>query len=200
MEVTVKRLTDWSEVLNDARFTVGKEETGKEPSDKFKCNILTAEHSPIRTLIYVVTIKDVPTWVSQHIARHDAFAGHNVREGASDTHFVATQRTDRTGVDRSEKKQTDPVSHRILLNAQDLITISRHRLCSCASKETREVWEEVKRKVAEIDPHVAEHMVRECIYRGFCPEGDRICGYSRTEKYRKELENYRNSWRHGEET
>jgi thymidylate synthase ThyX len=68
-------------------------------------------------------------------------------------------------------------------NAQALINISRKRLCTCASKETREVWKAVKEAIAEIDPIMAKHMVRECIYRGFCPEMVAYCGFFRTEKY-----------------
>lgn len=33
-------------------------------------------------------------------------------------------------------------------------------------------------------------MVRECIYRGFCPEMF-SCGYHKTEEYQKELKEYR---------
>ena len=33
-------------------------------------------------------------------------------------------------------------------------------------------------------------MVKECVYRGFCPEFQ-PCGYCFTEEYRKELEAYR---------
>lgn len=190
MEITARRLTDWNEVLNAARFTVNLSDLDKEPSDKFKNELLMAEHSPIRLLIFEITMKDIPSWVSQHISRHDAFAMHTVREGAADTHFVATQRTDRTGTDRKKLPQDNPVNHRIVLNAQDLIAISRRRLCSCASPETRMVWEAVKKAVSDIEPAVAEHMVRECVYRGFCPERTK-CGFTKTEKFSTDLEKYR---------
>lgn len=190
MEVSIKRISGWENVLDAARFTVNKPDLGKEPSCGFKTDVLMAEHSPIRSLIYVITIHDVPTWVSQHLARHDAFAGHNVREGASDTHYVATQRNDRTGEDRNKKPQDTPVNHRILLNAQDLITISRRRLCSCASAETRRLWNMIRDEVRKIDPEVANCMVRECVYRGFCPEIS-SCGFAGTSAYKKELEEYR---------
>lgn len=188
----VERISGWEHVVDAARFTVNKDDIGKEPSKSFKERILMAEHSPIRSLIYVVTIKDVPSWVSQHIARHDAFAGHTVREGASDTHYVQTQRSDRTGVDRNKLPQDEPVNHRILLNAQDLINISRHRLCMQASRETRLLWETIREKVEEIDPEVASRMVRECVYRGFCPEMT-PCGYTSSEAYGREVDEYRNS-------
>ena len=190
MEVKVRRLTSWNEVVNAARFTANLNDIGKEPSNTFKDGLLLAEHSPIRLLIYEISLYGIPSWCSQHLSRHDAFSMHNVREGAGDTHFVATQRTDRTGIERNKQPQDAPVDHRIVLNAQDLINISRKRLCNCASKETREIWEEVRRKVSEIDPEVAAHMVRECVYRGFCPEPRTLCRYAETEPFKQERDNY----------
>ena len=189
VRVEVKKLTDWSEVLDAARFTVNKTDLGKEPSVEFKNRITMAEHSPIRSLIFVVTLYNVPSWVSQHIARHDKFAGHTVREGENDEHFVSTQRSDRTGVDRSELSQEELVSHRILLNAQDLINISRKRLCNCASPETRYVWDLVKYEIWKIEPELASKMVRECVYRGFCPEME-CCGYVNTDKFSEHRNHY----------
>ena len=191
VRVEVKKLTDWSEVLDAARFTVNKTDLGKEPSVEFKNRITMAEHSPIRSLIFVVTLYNVPSWVSQHIARHDKFAGHTVREGENDENFVSTQRSDRTGVDRSELSQEELVSHRILLNAQDLINISRKRLCNCASPETRYVWDLVRYEIQKIEPELASKMVRECVYRGFCPEME-CCGYVNTDKFSV----YRNHYIH----
>ena len=45
-------------------------------------------------------------------------------------------------------------------------------------------------EVAKKDNFVAEVMVKECIYRGFCPEMQ-SCGYDKTEQFKKELEEYR---------
>ena len=77
-------------------------------------------------------------------------------------------------------------------NAQAFINISRKRLCyGCASKETREAWELVIEYLREVDPILAEKCVPECLYRGFCPEKKRCCGYVNTEAYKKRLEEYR---------
>ena len=40
---------------------------------------------------------------------------------------------------------------------------------------------------------MAEKMVPDCLYRGFCPEFMNSCGYVNTDKYKKELEIYRNT-------
>ena len=50
---------------------------------------------------------------------------------------------------------------------------------------------QVKEAIAEVDPILASKMVPECLYRGFCPEFMNPCGYSKTEKYKKDLEEYR---------
>lgn len=191
--VKITRLTDWEIVIDNARFTIHKDDLCKEPSKEFKKKIILSEHSPIRCLDYIIELTDVPCWVSQHIARHDAFAGHTMRDGAEDTHFVATSRTDRhnQGTPRSKMPQDAPVKHRIFLNAQDFINISQRRLCTCASFETRFVWEKVISELKEIDPELASKCVRMCIYRGFCPEIV-CCGYSKTAKFQEELYQYRN--------
>ena len=61
---------------------------------------------------------------------------------------------------------------------------------NCSSKETREAWQMVKDKVSECEPELASCMVRECVYRGFCPEMF-TCGYYKTGAYKTELEEYR---------
>lgn len=171
----------WAEVINRARTTVGKEELGKEPSNTFKRKILRAEHSPIRSLIYCFKITNLKSWVATHFVRHHV----GVEK------WVRTQRSDRTGVNRDELPQGAEVEMEIEANAQALINISRKRLCSQASAETREVMEAIKKEVEKKDPIMAEVMVKECVYRGYCPEMW-SCGYDKTEKFKEEVEKYRN--------
>lgn len=179
------KLTDikgsWAEVVNRARTTVGKEELGKEPSNTFKRKILRAEHSPIRSLIYCFKITNLKSWVATHFVRHHV----GVEK------WVRTQRSDRTGVNRDELPQGAEVEMEIEANAQALINMSRKRLCSQASAETREVMEAIKKEVEKKDPIMAEVMVKECVYRGYCPEMW-SCGYDKTEKFKEEVEKYRN--------
>jgi thymidylate synthase ThyX len=177
----------WNRVLNAARATVGKEPINKEPSHKFKKKILLAEHSPIRLLEYDFSWGDIKQWVTAHLVRH--------HEGVEK--FVRTQRIDRNEEIQSKYASRDELPQGLLnemsmsCNAQAFINISRKRLCSCASKETREAWSMVKERMKEADPELASVMVRECVYRGFCPETDRCCGYVNTEAYKNELEQYR---------
>lgn len=182
MKVELKNIKGtWEEVANRARTTVSKGELGKEPSDKFKKKILMAEHSPIRGLIYCFKISNLKSWVATHFVRHHV----GVEK------WVSTQRTDRTGINRDELSQGEEVTMELEANAQALMNMSRKRLCSQASPETRQVMQEMKNEVSKKDSIVAKAMVKECIYRGFCPEMNG-CGYDKTEAFKKELDEYRN--------
>lgn len=179
-------LPNWIRVVNAARRTVGKKPINKEPSDTFKKKVLLAEHSPIRLLEYDFTWEDIRMWVSTHIVRH--------HEGCEK--FVHTQRTDRNeslkSLNRDDLPQGLVNDMDMTCNAQAFINISRKRLCKgCASKETREAWELVIEYLKTIDPVLASKCVPECLYRGFCPEFDKCCGYCNTEKFKKDLKEYR---------
>lgn len=106
--------------------------------------------------------------------------------------FIHSQREDRRKLDvpRDELPQGEPNDQDFVVNAQTLINISRKRLCTCASKETREAWQAVKDEIRKIDPVMADKMVRNCVYRGFCPELN-CCGFCQSKAYQDELESYR---------
>lgn len=171
----------WDKVKRSARTTINREGSGKYPTDKWKKQILLAEHSPIRKIKVAWKWENLKSWVSVHFVRH--------KFGIE--HWVTTQRTDRTGVNRDESPQSTPVSHECEADAQALINISRKRLCSQASPETRAAWKEVIEEVRKTDPVLASVCRRECVYRGFCPEMY-PCGYANTDAFKKELEEYRN--------
>ena len=196
---------DWIRVVNAARRTWGKKPIDHEPSDKFKRKILLAEHSPIRLLEYDFTIENIRQWVTVHLVRH--------HQGCEK--FVHTQRQDiNEQIENISKRiidilreegllregwrerdylfQGEPNDMDMTCNAQSFINISRKRLCiGCASPETRLAWEIVIEKLKEIDPILAEKCVPECVYRGFCPEFDRCCGYVNSKAYQKRIKEYR---------
>lgn len=166
MKAELINYTDnWQAVKDAAMNTIGKE-SGFYPTSAWKRKILLAEHSPIRLLVFTVRITDLPYWVSVHLTRHKIGVEH----------FVQTQRTDRTGVNREELPQGALVNHTMVLNAQALINISRKRLCEQASPETRQTWLAVIGAIRGKEPELASVCVRECFYRGFCPEMV-SCGY-----------------------
>lgn len=144
--------------------------------------MLFCEHSPIRLLRFKWRWNGIKSWISVHFVRH----------WLGIVHWVSTRRTDRTGVNRDDLKQSELVNHEAEANAQALINISRRRLCRQAAEETQEAWRMVKQRIHnEGQTEMAAQMVRECVYRnGLCPEMN-CCGYNQTEAFKKELEEYR---------
>ena len=202
MEVTVTQDTSWNRALNAARKTLGKNKIEKEPSEEWKKMALMAEHSPIKLVEYTISFKDLRQWVGVHLLRHPFVLP-----------FIHTQRVDKRELDEyvdkvmsilSDEVKNDPSFNKrdylfkgqtndqdFVVNAQTLINISRKRLCTCASKETRDAWKAVQDAIREFDPVMASFMVPNCVYRGFCPEKD-SCGYWKTKKFNKDVNDYRN--------
>ena len=170
----------WREVADAARTTIRQDEGTGEPSARWKKRILLAEHSPIRKLLVSWKWSNLPYWVSVHFVRH--------KYGIE--HFVSTQRTDRTGEDRTAKAQDAPVEHECFANAAEVMFISRRRLCAQASPETRAAWRLVVDALAEKEPELAACCVPECVYRGFCPEF-RSCGFVDTLAFAEAVRKYR---------
>ena len=183
--VRLDQVTSWKRALSAARRTIGKEPLAKEPSKSWEAKMLLAEHSPIRLVEFDWTWKDIMQWVTTHLVRH--------HEGCEK--FVHSQRGDRRvlSVPRNELPQGALNDMDMTANAQAIINISRKRLCSCASKETREAWKQVVEAIREVDPVLADKCVPECLYRGFCPEFMNPCGYSKTKKFEEDLQKYRNT-------
>ena len=196
---------DWIRVVNAARRTWGKKPIDHEPSDKFKRKILLAEHSPIRLLEYDFTIEDIRQWVTVHLVRHHVGCEKFVHTQRQDINAEIENITSEIirickeeGLLREGWRERDYMFQGegndmdMTCNAQAFMNISRKRLCyGCASEETRYAWQLVIKALKEVDPILAEKCVPECVYRGFCPEVDRCCGYVNAEAYKKRLEEYR---------
>lgn len=175
MEIKITDLTTWEAVKKAALFTIGKTKAVSEPTTEWIGGMLQREHSPIREKVYHIELIGIPYWIANHFRTH--FIGTNF--------YISTSREDRNKevTDRADLSQTSPVNMLVSLNAQALINISRKRLCSLAHRETRKVWEDVCKAMAEYDPVMAHFMVRECRYRnGFCPEG-KNCGLFNKETF-----------------
>ena len=170
----------WREIADAARTTIRMKEGEKEPTSAWKRRMLQAEHSPIRLMQFKWKWVNLKYWVSVHFVRHKIGIEH----------FVSTQRTDRTGVDREEAYQGAPVHHQCCANAQSIIFISRKRLCTQASTETRAAWKLVLDKIEKCEPELRSLCVPECVYRGFCPEF-KPCGYCDSEAFQEALRKYR---------
>lgn len=181
----LSQITSWQRALNAARRTIGKPPIDKVPSQSWEAKIILAEHSPIRLVEYDWTWEDIKQWVTTHLVRH-----HNGCEK-----FVHSQRGDRRKLDvpRDELPQGSLNDMDMTANVQAIINISRKRLCSCASPETREAWRQVIEEIRKVDPVLADKCVPECLYRGFCPEFMSPCGYSKSKKFEEDLAKYRST-------
>jgi len=136
--------------------TMGKE-VCDVPTAEWLHRILEARHSPIRELWYRFVLYDVPYWVSVHLVRHHV--GFHP--------YVQSQRNDRqSNYDRTKAPQDAPVTMRISLNAEALMTLANKRLCMKASPETREVVAEMCRLVEERCPEFKGLLVSMCEYHG----------------------------------
>lgn len=183
MKIEIQRVTSWKDVLNAARFTQRKLPLDKEPSTKFKKNIIKAEHSPLRCLMFNIDFYDIPRYVSDHLVRH-----------VHAQPFVSTGRSDvlEENPPREEQRMTDLYNMRLFLNAQEIIAISRARLCTKAEKETRRIWGEVVSQLKDIEPELAAACVPNCIYRGHCPE-IQSCGMADGELFPLRVNDYINN-------
>lgn len=183
MRVEITKVTQWKDVLNAARFTQRKKLLDKEPSDEFKKRIIKAEHSPLRCLMFNIDLYDIPYYVSVHLVRH-----------IHAQPFVSTSRPDIDGkqLPREEQKKTDLVNMRLFLNAQEIINISRVRLCKKAELETRRTWRQVINQLEYIEPILANACVPNCVYRGFCPE-IKCCGLANMEIFSTLASDYVNN-------
>ena len=183
MKIEITKVTSWKDVLNAARFTQRKQPLDKEPSTTFKKNIIKAEHSPLRCLMFNIDFYDIPRYVSDHLVRH-----------VHAQPFVSTGRSDvlKENPPREEQRMTDLYNMRLFLNAQEIIAISRVRLCTKAEKETRRIWGEVVSQLKDIEPELAAACVPNCIYRGHCPE-IQSCGMADGELFPLRVNDYINN-------
>ena len=153
---------DWERCLYLARITQGKDDA-KVPSDAWKKKILAAEHSPVRTLMYTVVMRDIPYYCSVHLVRHKFGIEHYVR-------------SQRVNPDRGAERQDAPVTHVMDMNFQALVNLCRKRLCYKADATTRSIAVAIVEELRKVDPISASFCVPECIYRGKVCHELRPCG------------------------
>ena len=179
VKVEVKWYEDMWQTIKDATLTTIGKDKGKYPDSEWKKKLLKAEHSPIRIGHIIVKVYDCPQFVHGHLVRH-----HN-----GITPFVSTFRNDRNDFDEVPNRHTLQ-SATYDINFQAFISISRKRLCTCASFETRYVWDKILEAIKPYEPELWEMCVRECVYRGHCPEMF-SCNFDKSKAFEEELKEYR---------
>lgn len=199
MEISVKKLTDLDLLHRANEFT-----TGHESKMSLKRAYFYG-HSPIRTQIFWVEMKDIPLFVASQL----------VRQHVGVQFFQRSKRVDRGGENFAEvcddlsrdiakiwKEQDEgamvgmqsiiadlpnrfdryaPTDLACIINAEALINMAHKRLCAKASELTREVVMILRDKIAEVDPALAQMMVRPCVANGLICREPKSCGFNKTE-------------------
>ena len=157
---------DWERCKMLALNTIGKKYVGKEVTEEWKRDMLRAEHSPIRTLMFTIRLT-IPYFVSTHFVRHKIGIEH----------YVQSQRNDRqSNYDRELAPQNAMVSHIMEVNAEQLMFMARRRLCRQADVTTRFVMTHICIEIAKVNPEFKDFLKPMCHYRHGCPE-IKSCGY-----------------------
>lgn len=158
MDIIIKKITDLELLQEAAGMTTG---------NTSKMSLHTAyksEHSPVRTQMFFIQMLGIPTASSVHLVRHKTWIEH----------FVKSNRPDRGG-DKNAGRAT-PVNHGIFVNAQELIEMSKVRLCNKADKTTRKIMEAIVKGMRAVDSDLANYMVPKCAYRNCLCGEPKTCG------------------------
>ena len=169
MTVELRRSPTAADLVWMKECTIGT--MGKEiktpPTSDFVRRLLAARHSPIRELTFSFVLRDIPYWVSVHLVRHHV--GFQP--------YVQSQRNDRqTAYDRTKAPQDAPVTMRVTLNAEALLTLANKRLCMKASPETRAVVQEMCDLAEKALPELHGLLVPMCEYHGGVCHEIKPCG------------------------
>lgn len=206
MEVKITKLTDLPLLQKANSFTTGRD----SKMDLAKAYRLG--HSPIRTQIFFLEMRDIPLFVASQL----------VRSHIGVQFFQMSKRTDRGGEDFRDVCYTivneiqlngcgschgnreildaieslperfdryTPTDLACIINAEAIINMSHKRLCAKVSAETRTLWKEVVRKLTACDPYLAPYCVKPCVHCGFCREA-KPCGFLQTERFKTMRDDY----------
>jgi hypothetical protein len=207
MEINVTKLTDVNLLRKAASFTTGND---------CKMSLKTAyrlNHSLSRTQIFTIELKDIPLFVASQLVRSHVgvqFFQRSKRpdRGGADFRTTCEYIADRVfdyGGDDDEIQflkneilelpekfdRYAPTDLFCVANADAIINMAHRRLCTMASKETREIMQGIVDAIETVDPDLADHCVPMCIYRGgaVCSEY-KPCRYYETETGKRELKHY----------
>ena len=156
--VTITKLTDIELLRKLNSYTTGK------PSQQSAASAYRAMHSPVRAILFLVEMRNVPTAVSTHFTRH--------KTGVE--HFVKSNRPDRGGDGKADRDT--PLNHAMLLNAQALQNILAKRLCKKSMGATVKVAQAIKNALIGVDNELWQHLHAQCVLCGVCGE-PKSCGY-----------------------
>lgn len=216
-KIKVRKLTDVSLLRECASYTSGKE--CSMTLHKAYAN----KHSIIRSQLFVVEMVDIPLFCASQFVRSTQGVNWYQRTKRTDRgglDFIAEckridndlngivveiENGERIDADELKNIQSDildltakydryaPTSLLGIMNSEAIMNMSEKRLCAKASKETREIWEQVLQEVAKCDPDLVKFCVKPCIsHGGICRE--HCCGFNKTDLFKKQLEKYKNNF------
>ena len=198
MDIQVTKLTDLDLLHRANEFTTGHESNMSLERAYFY------GHSPIRTQIFWVEMIDIPLFVASQLVRQHVGVqffqrskridrgGEDFTEVCDDLARDITEIWKQQDADAVAGLQSiiadlpnrfdryAPTDLACIINAEALINMAHKRLCSKASKETREVVEILRDKVAGVDRALARMMVRPCVAHGGICREPKCCGYNQT--------------------
>lgn len=160
---------DWQRCKMLALATQGKE-SRKPVEEEWKIKMLRAEHSPIRTLRFLIRM-EIPYFCSVHLCRHKIGVEH----------YVRSQRKESDGLTpaRGAERQDVPVIHTMEINAQALMQMARARLCNRADQTTQAAMQEIVKQIISLNPEFKGFLEPKCRYLQRCDE-IKSCGLTHT--------------------
>lgn len=207
MDIKIEKLTDLSLLQRANSFTTGKD-SKMDLAKAYKLG-----HSPIRTQIFLVEMREIPLFCASQFVRSNVGVqffqlskrtdrgGEDFRQVCEDLANDLTIAWNNSDMDMHGDATIDirclpdnfdryaPTDLACIINAEAIINMSRKRLCAKASAETREIWGKVIEEVRKCDPDLANHCVKPCVYCGFCREA-KPCGFTKTDAYTRQREDY----------
>jgi len=114
---------------------------------------------------------------------------HLVRHFNGIEKYVQSLRSDRADYDEIPNRNTLQ-NVRLRINFQAFINISRKRICTAASNETRQAWQLILDSIKECEPELYNLCVPDCVYRGHCAEMFG-CGYDKAIGFTNRIKRYR---------
>lgn len=199
MGITVKKLTDLDLLHRANEFTTGHESKMSLERAYFY------GHSPIRTQIFWVEMIDIPLFVASQLVRQHVGVqffqrskrvdrgGEDFAEVCDDLSRDIAKIWEEQDVESLAGYQSiianlpnrfdryAPTDLACIINAEALINMAHKRLCAKASAETREIVEILRLKIAEVDPALAQMMVRPCVANGLICREPKSCGFNHTD-------------------
>lgn len=162
---------DWLEVKRRCLITMGKTQF-KPPDMEWKRKILAARHSPIRFLQFSFYL-ELPYWVACELRTHV----HDMPYVSNFGVYIKSQRNDRQNdYDRNAERQDAPVKMIIDISGEQIQVLANKRLCNMASKEAREVVQQMCDIVIEKCPEFKGLLVPMCVYHGGVCHEMKPCG------------------------